>query len=236
MRTWVRRGGLAGVLLAGLSACSTIKSWFPDKERDYQFTYEIPELTVPDDLKNRGLKSPTPSARVAPAEVAEPVRQAESAEQPEKSAQAAAAPAEKPVTASASGAGSSLQIDQPHAQAVRMVARALSRQKLEIVERNVEKGYFYIKFDPNAVKAQDASIWDEFTFLFGDDPSQEQEFRINTQEVGPQLTEVTVQDSAGHSLSDATANSLLQLITDAINDTVKEDASQNPQTPAAPEN
>jgi len=234
MRAWVGRRGLAGILLAGLSACSTIKSWFPDKERDYQFTYEIPELTVPDDLKNRGLKSPVPSARVAAAEVAEPVRHAEPAEQPEKTAPVDAEPNEKPVTAT--GAGSSLQIDQPHAQAVRMVARALSRQKLEIVERNVDKGYFYIKFDPNAVKVQDSSIWDEFTFLFGDDPSQEQEFRISTQEVGPQLTEVTVQDSAGHSLSDATANSLLQLITDAINDTVKEDASQNSQTPAVPEN
>lgn len=44
---------VAGLLmLSAVSACSTIKQWFPDKEKDYQYTTEIPELVLPPDLKN----------------------------------------------------------------------------------------------------------------------------------------------------------------------------------------
>jgi outer membrane protein assembly factor BamC len=41
---------LAAVLLANLSACSYVKSLFPDKEKDYQYTTEIPPLIYPKDL------------------------------------------------------------------------------------------------------------------------------------------------------------------------------------------
>jgi outer membrane protein assembly factor BamC len=44
------------------SGCSYVKSLFPDKERDYQFRGEIPELIIPDDLKpqNQASKIPGP--------------------------------------------------------------------------------------------------------------------------------------------------------------------------------
>lgn len=40
------------MLLPWVTGCSQIKSYFPDKEKDYRFTSEIPELVIPDDLKN----------------------------------------------------------------------------------------------------------------------------------------------------------------------------------------
>ena len=39
-----------GAVLVNVSACSYIKSLFPDKEKDYQFTTEIPPLVLPTDL------------------------------------------------------------------------------------------------------------------------------------------------------------------------------------------
>ncbi|MDP3333928.1 MAG: hypothetical protein Q8S55_18390, partial [Methylococcaceae bacterium] len=39
-------------VLFNLSACTTIKEAFPDKEKDYQFTTEIPKLIIPADLAN----------------------------------------------------------------------------------------------------------------------------------------------------------------------------------------
>jgi outer membrane protein assembly factor BamC len=141
-----------------------------------------------------------------------------------KEAQAVATPAKKtePETKApskqAAGSGvSSLQIDQSQTQAARLVGRALSRQKLEIVERNIDKGYFYIKFDPKAVKAEDKDFWDEWNFMFGEDPSNEQEYRISLQEIAPQSTEVTIQDGDGKSLSNSIATNLLKLIAEAIN-------------------
>lgn len=238
-KTLILRRMAGGLLLAGLSACSTIKSWFPDKERDYQFTSEIPELIVPDDLKSKGLAG-LPSPPAAPV-------MSESADEPSyaDTGEAEAAQTATPATTEASAAkmadeaveeqapaavasgGSSLQIDQAKTPATRMVGRALTRQKVEIVERNVEKGYFYVKYDAYAVKARDESIWDELNFMFGDDPSQEQEYRITVHGLSSQLSEVSVQDSAGKTLSNDTANALLKLITEGINQVMNQNEADD---------
>ena len=220
--------------MTGLSACSTIKSWFPDKERDYQFTTEIPELTVPEDLKRKGLASLSPHPVATPEPEGVSRYATETTESATDNTTQVAQPAEgenpaEPVTVTTSTSGSSLQIDQSKTQATRMVGRALSRKKLEVVERNIDKGYFYVKFDPNAVQATDDSIWDELNFLFGDDPSQEEEYRISVQQIGPELSQVIVQDTQEKTLSTKTANALLELITDAINE---DDQQPTAQTPA----
>ena len=235
----LKRLAVPALLLLASAGCSTIKSWFPDKERDYQFTAEIPELIVPDDLKAGGLAMPMirssaqePMQSVQVAETAasgegaaEAIESAsDTGNNEEKTAETASAPSSRT-------AGSSLQIDQSRNQAARIVARAMSRQRLEIVERNIDKGYFYVKYDPNAVQAQDETILDELNFMFGDDPSQEVEYRVSLQEINPQMTEVTVQDSEGKTLSNAPANALLKLITDGINNDIPQS-----DTPASQEN
>ena len=225
-----------GLLASALSGCSTIKSWFPDKERDYQFTSEIPELIVPEDLKNKGLPSLSSesSVQAADTEPSEPVSiesdqdagiVTESTTEASPVAETEQTQAQAASKSSVSGVASSLQIDQAKTPATRMVGRALSRKQIEIVERNIEKGYFYVNFDPNAEEAKDESIWDEIAFLFGDDPSQEQEYRITVHQISEQMSEVTVQDSDGKTLSDNVANALLRLITDGINEVMNQDAT-----------
>lgn len=216
------------------TGCSTIKSWFPDKERDYQFTTEIPELIVPDDLKAGDLSrvavhhpepETTPSAATLADKQPEPI--AESATSQAEVGVAATTPSTSPVATTTGG--SVLQIDQPMKQAGRIVARAMSRQKLEIVERNIDKGYFYVRYDPDATAVVDEdSIFDEIKFLFGDDPSRELEYRITLQEINPQLTELSVQNSEGKPLATRGANQLLKMITDTINqDMLKGDMPQS---------
>ncbi|MFM8341072.1 MAG: outer membrane protein assembly factor BamC [Methylomonas sp.] len=220
-KTIINRGLAILVLLQFSTACSTIKSWFPDKERDYQFRSEIAPLIIPDDLKAKtaSLAMPVANGRtpeqMAAAAVAQATKEAQvTAATPVKKAESET----KTPPAKAAGSGvSSLQIDQSQTQSARLVGRALSRQKLEIVERNIDKGYFYIKFDPHAVKAEDKDFWDELNFMFGEDPSNEQEYRITLQEIAPQSTEVTIQDSDGKSLSNSIATNLLKLIAEAIN-------------------
>jgi len=54
-------------LLFNLSACSYIKSLFPDKEKDYQYTTEIPPLILPEDLKKNQIPVvPKPAPSSAP--------------------------------------------------------------------------------------------------------------------------------------------------------------------------
>lgn len=142
--------------------------------------------------------------------------------------QAVESQADETVATAPASSGSSLQIDQPQTQAVHIVSKAMSRQKLEITERNADKGFFVVKFDPNAVQPEDKNWLDEINFVFGDEPSHEREFRIYLRQLNPQLTEVTVQDSQGKTQSSVAANALLKLITDAIN--------QDISGPEAPKN
>lgn len=228
------RLALAGVFVCGLPACSYVKSWFPDKERDYQFTNEIPELVIPEDLKHKTLATRPAAAPVAAESVAAvpletTAAKAENAvaetRTPPKTAPAAETSSPAPASRPAGTSNvSSLQIDQSAQQAWWLVGKALSRQKLEVVERNVDKRYFFVKYDPNAIKPEDGSFLDEINFLFGDDPSREQEYRISVNELDAQSAEVTVQDEAGTTLSNDVATSLLRLITDGI----KQDLSAEP--------
>jgi len=224
-----------GLLLIAATACSTIKSWFPDKERDYQFTTEIPEMIVPDDLKAGSLSTLAVSPSSAPAEVEAPAvevakqstpsadsivalnKASKATKQQAEERQVDQTQADETVVNAPASSGSSLQIDQPQSQAAHIVSKAMSRQKLEITERNVDKGFFVVKFDPNAVQPEDKNWLDEINFVFGDEPSNEREFRIQLRQLNPQLTEVTVQDSEGKTQSSVAGNALLKLITDGIN-------------------
>lgn len=227
-------------LLSGLSACSTIKSWFPDKEKDYQFTSEIPALIIPDDLKNNSSASlpARPTEKILPEP--DPVTgsryttTAEEAEIETTSSDLANTADEnvveaKPESITNSTTASTLQIDQGQNAATRTVGKALTRQKLEVVERNIDKGYFYVKFDPKAQKVTDDSVWDEFNFFFGDEPSQEEEYRVTVQALSAAMSEVTVQNSKGESLSNATANALLGLIVQGINNEPRQPAQAAPE-------
>lgn len=236
-KSGISRFALIAALLIQATACSTIKSWFPDKEKDYQFTTEIPELIIPEDLKTKTMSTKSLAVASMPAEASAskpsepPVAQAVAA-----ATVAAAEPVSREAPApqaAASGSVSTLQVDQSGAQAWWLVGKALSRQKVEVIERNLDKGYFYVKYDPYGFTPEDGSVLDELSFFFGDDPRDELEYRITVQEIGAQLSEVTVQNSEGKSLSSVAATSLLKLITDGINLDLPKTPSESDK-PASP--
>ena len=215
--------------MSALSACTYIKSLFPDKERDYQFRSEIAPLIIPDDLKAKSMPN-LPSQRTPQQLAAAAVASADAEIKKTQDVPAKPVPVAKAATPAVAGSEetksqvtpapsnvSSLQIDQSRSQAWRIVGKALTQQKIEIVERNIDQGYFYVRFDMDAVKVEDNNFWDELNFMFGDDPSNEQEYRISLTEISGQATEVTVQDGEGHNPSNRTANALLKLIAEGIN-------------------
>ena len=211
-----------------LTGCSTIKSWFPDKERDYQFRTEIAPLIVPDDLKTKGAPSltvtrtPQQMANEALVAANQEVKKVVAAQSSPVNTQSQPVVAtdnktSQPRPANDGQAVSSLTIDQSRDQAWRMVGKALNQQKIEIVVRNSTDAYYDIRYDIDATKAEYTSIWDEFLFTFGDDPNNEQLYRVLLTEMSKESTDVTVQDETGKSLSNRVANQLLKSITDGIN-------------------
>jgi len=218
MKTKFRSLILVAVLL-NVSACSTIKSLFPDKEKDYQFTTEIPPLALPTDLAGDSIAKVPPAAQTAqttdaasaesaPADTAPAAQQTETAPDTErKLIQLELVDAEQGTKR--------LRIGAPSARAWRMVGKALSRNSIEVTNRNQEEGVFNVQYDPNRQEVEDGSIMDDVNFFLKGFELTEQEYVLKLVENNRQ-TDVIVMDKDQKPVADKTSLSLLTLLYDTI--------------------
>ena len=205
--------GLVTVFVVAINttACTRIKSYFPDKEKDYQFRTEIPPLQLPADLQNHAIKDKTS----IPDRVYET---AETIQVPETEPEVETKPLFTPVElVEFDGGATRLRIEEPMERAWRYVGRALSRQSIEIIDRNEEQFVYVVQYDPDAQKVEDGTLWDEVVFLFGDEPAQEKEFRIRLTEKNSRMTEVIVLDENDVPISKDAGLHLLNLLKNTIN-------------------
>ena len=184
------------------SACSNIKSYFPDKEKDYQFKTEIPELIIPEDLGHHSIET-APSL---------PAAERAGAATKDTASKAKTIHVERIIY---DGGASRLRIDQPFAKSWRIVGKALARKSVEIVGRNKPEGLFIVMYDPAEQKVTDDSLWDEVLFVFGQRSGKEQEYRIKLEDYDG-TTEVIILDERDKPLSKGPGLSLLQLMQEAI--------------------
>lgn len=206
-----------------LSACGYIQSLFPDKEKDYQYTTEIPPLVLPDDLKASAVDK---SAETPPLQGAGPLKDqsqpAAETEQAEKTSEMTegaektgkgeqiehternpeeyepAAPKEQPgqkpdakqekkdakqektsvELVRFSDGERRLRIGSPPDRAWHLVSKALSRNSIEVTQRDQDQKLFYVQYDPGAKKAEDESLLDEAIFLFKGFETNEKEYML----------------------------------------------------------
>ncbi|TAN70911.1 MAG: outer membrane protein assembly factor BamC [Methylobacter sp.] len=198
--------------LVNVSACSTIKNLFPDKEKDYQFTTEIPPLVLPPDLVGDSI------AKV-PAAAATPVAEtAETAETTEAVAPTAPAIDRKLIQVElldADQGSKRLHISAPSTIAWRMVGKALSRKSIEVTNRNQDEGLFHVQYDPNKQDVEDGSFWDEITFVIKGFEVTEQEYVLKLVENNRQ-TDVIIMDKEQKPVTDEASLSLLTLLHNTI--------------------
>lgn len=210
------------VMLMFLSACSYVQSLFPDKERDYQFTTEIPSLVLPPDLNrsaNAAAAAPVPAKEPAAEVVADGAATAEVAPTTEP-AEAEPSVDQKTIQVElvkSEQGENRLRIGAPLAQAWRIVGKALSRKSMEVTQRLQAENSFVVQYNPNEEKVEDDSIWDELKFMFGGFEPGDKEYVVELQDIDEQVTEVLVtgkekQSSAG----DGAGLKLLTLIKDTI--------------------
>jgi outer membrane protein assembly factor BamC len=219
---------IAATVLLNVSGCSYVKTLFPDKEKDYQYTTEIPLLILPEDLKKShipSLTTATPSAAPISSNTTTPV---------EETAATAPATNESPAPASTTEiepalpniaitverikvteAENRLRINVPFINAWRMVNKALSRKALEVTERNQEAKQFTVQYDPDEQTPKDESYWDEVMFMFKGIQSNEQTYLLKLEE-NNQQTDITVADKDQQLLSDAASVKLLTLLENTI--------------------
>jgi outer membrane protein assembly factor BamC len=240
----VRIGSLfiTATVLLNLSACSYVKTLFPDKEKDYQYTTEIPPLILPDDLKKShapGLTTPAPSpppvstgadnaavpASAINAPVEEPASTTPAANEPAVTTPtAAASPESEPVIPDTAikverikfnEGENRLRINVPFTRAWRIVGKALSRKFIEVSERNQEARLFTVLYDANEGKAKEESYWDDIMFMFRGIQANEKTYRLKLDENNKQ-TDITVIDEDRQLLSDAGSVKLLTLLEETI--------------------
>lgn len=195
-----------------LSACSYIQGLFPDKEKEYQFTTEIPPLVLPEDL-SQGAAGKATEAKSAPekeavkaesqqsAETGQPGKveekagtdeQSEQAPQPEEAGEAVQQEQseQKPDDKDDKNEGTSvelvrfsdgerrLRIASSTDRAWHLVSKALSRNSIEVTQRDQDQKLFYVQYDPDAKKAEDGSLLDEAVFLFKGFEANEKQYLL----------------------------------------------------------
>jgi outer membrane protein assembly factor BamC len=236
-----------GIAVA-LAGCSYVQSLFPDKEKDYQYTTEIPLLTWPAELRGNsaattptiGNSSPDVSSSDADLETDDSVGKVDSgsstatdnSSNPSTEGTTATATSETTVTPAGENEESDsvssveiikyddgesrLRIGSRFPKAWRVVSKALSRNTIEVTERNNDQGQMIVLYDPDEKKAKDDSYWDELSFLFHGINAHEQKYFLKLEE-HDQLTDVIVTNEEHLPLvNDAAALRLLKLLADTI--------------------
>lgn len=218
-----KRKGLLFPVMAvvlNLSACSTIQSMFPDKEKDYQFTTEIPPLVLPEELSQGAAgkaaettvkpeREPVEETRQAAetgkaGEAAEETAQPEQATAEEQAGQESPQPEEsedsarpeqtaEPAEASKdsdkdkgtpvelvrfSDCERRLRIYSSSDRAWHLVSKALSRNAIEVTQRDQDQKLFYVQYDSEKEKAEDGSLLDEAIFLFKGFEANEKQYLL----------------------------------------------------------
>jgi outer membrane protein assembly factor BamC len=241
IKTKVILVAVAGYMLTHLTACGHVTKLFPDKERDYQHTKEIPMLNWPKDLRDNPTPVPsvtpaTPSSDGAVPEPGSPAPTSENTapasdiaseipEQARPPSDADPVPDEtgdtsKPIVLEKikQDGSSQLQLKAPMIRAWRAIDKALSRNSIEVTERNPEERRYTVQYDPNEKKFEDGSLMGEVKFLFKGFQSNEQEYRLQLIENSDHVT-VMILDSDNKPLADTAAS--VKLL-DMLEKTIKE--------------
>lgn len=226
--------------LSMLSACSTVKEAFPDKEKDYQFTKEIPKLTLPSDLAGGGgaLTPPPSSGRKsatrseesstavedsdaelkasAEAELKEAAKNAPSKDAPAEPEVAMIPPQSVTVELLESSSKIAyLRINTPFTQAWRMVSKGLSRKSIEVTERNQADKTITVQFDPDEKPIEDGSYANELNFILNGFQSGEKEYLLKLVETNKQ-TDVVIVDNEQKPVSTPEGLKLLKSLHQSI--------------------
>jgi outer membrane protein assembly factor BamC len=231
---------ISAAALSALSACSYVKSLFPDKEKDYQYTTEIPPLIIPDDLKKgflpdviRSVPSAPPlSANIADATV--PATAVNTLTEEDKSTTPTASESPAPSTATATDSEpvlpntaitvehiklkdgeNRLRLNVPLTNAWRMINKALSRKSIEVTARNQETKLITVQYDPDEQKTEDGTYWDEVKFMVSGFQGNEKTYLLKLEE-NNQQTDISVLDEEQKILSDDASVKLLTVLEETM--------------------
>lgn len=200
---------LCGVTL--VSGCSTISGWFPDKQKQYQYSTEIPPLEIPPDLTSSTIEGVDGNRRAAwespasaeetsatPAETDREATPAPGAELTPDTAKAMRAGKGHPAPTLAESASDVplIEVQAPFDITWAEVNKAIGRLKLEIVDQNRSDGMYFVHYGGEQQPYTDRGFFGDMADLFGDEKPETQEYRIKLEEKNG-VTSIFVLDTEG---------------------------------------
>lgn len=235
-------------VVAGLiSGCSYIESYFPDKERDYQYTTETPLLNWPSGLRQNTPGSETGEAAVVTPDsgasdsltrdsVAEAPPSADSQSRQPLPGDSADIPPSEPSGTDVTLAEDSdvqetissveivkyddgesrLRLGTGFSKAWRVVNKALTRNTIEVTDRNHEQGSVTIYYDPDEKQAKDDSFMDELDFILKGIDINDKEYNLKFEDHGEQTDLIVLDDEHLPLLNDNNVVRFLKLLADTI--------------------
>lgn len=226
-----------------LPACSTIKSWFPDKQKEYRYSSEIPLLEIPPDLTGSSLGVEPPEQPVVDDRAETAAADAPQQGAPHEYAVVGKQPpapegVEQTAELIRDDKGARIQVETSFAETWTMVEKALNRLTVEIKDRDRSQKVFYVYFSGEVRKAPERSWLSDMRYMFtgktggGDD---EQEYRVHLEDTADTLTKIRVTDAAGEFQADGETMKLLQAVHERIRNLSKEDDKKSRDAPAADE-
>jgi outer membrane protein assembly factor BamC len=207
---------IIAAVLVNISACTYIKNLFPDKEKDYQFTTEIPPLVLPPDLSGEATAK-VPAAPAAEASNTEASESAASSVSPTEIVPAIDRKSIQVELLDSEQGSKRLHIGAPVAIAWRMVGKALSRNSIEVTKRSQEDRLFHVQFEPDKLRVEDEdeSFLDEIVFFFEGFEVSEQAYVLKL-EGNDQQTDVIITDKDQQPATDRLSFRLMTLLQDTM--------------------
>jgi outer membrane protein assembly factor BamC len=202
MKPSILRKGLVLLSVSSLlGGCETIGSLFPDKQKQYKYSTEIPPLEIPPDLTSSTIEGAvSPRGATAGDETASGASVV-TATSGETSGEAPAAEAESPRPAASASKGDEaatlaqssdnvplIEIDAPLEIAWIEVAKALGRMEIEISDQNRADGLYYVYYGGDKKPYEDRGFFGDVAEMFGKGVEQSKEFRIKLEQKGKATT------------------------------------------------
>ena len=222
------------VLLAGagllLSACSAVQGWFPDKQKQYQYSADIPALEIPPELDSSTIdgvpqKPPKPWSSASAEEDSRPELRATQippgpkSEMSVESARAykATSAHQPPILAQSSDNSPLIEVQAPIDIAWAEVNKALGRLKLEVSDLNRSDATYFVHY--GGKPHEDKGFFGEVSQMFSqDDPDGSREYRVKLEQTGP-VTSVQVLNPQGEPQREGPGLELLKKLHDAMQTT-----------------
>lgn len=206
MNRFARRAAILASSVLLLSGCSFVAGLFPDKQKQYKYSSEIPPLEIPPDLEASTIEG-VDSRSSAAGEGGRSYRSSASVGEGTQSEERTDG---SPATlAQNSDDVPLIELEGAYAEAWNDVGKALGRLRLEVGDQNRSEGVYYVYFSGEDRPYEDRGFFGDVASFFSGSEAPAKEYRVQLED-RRDVTAIYVLDQDGKPQRDGPGFELLK--------------------------